>query len=130
MNVAIGGNLRYPFLPKSPVESTNSGHFCIRITRNLRREPLVSVIENETATAKEAPSLSGSRSMSRRLILLRHAKSSWQYPSLRGSISPLSAKFPTGDKIISKIISSSNILTKIKKDLAEGQNEIGEAHPN
>ncbi|GLT60369.1 hypothetical protein SLA2020_331380 [Shorea laevis] len=110
MNVAIGGNLHYPFLHKSPVESTNSGHSCIRITRNLWRETLVSVIENETATAKEAPSISGS--ISCRLILLRHAKSSRQYTSLRGIISPFSTKFSARDKIIYKIISSSNILTK------------------
>ncbi|GLT48103.1 hypothetical protein SLA2020_217440 [Shorea laevis] len=76
MNVAIGGKLRYPFLHKSLVESTNSGHSCIQITRNLQREPLVSVIENETSTVKEAPSLS--EFISRRLILLCHAKSSWQ----------------------------------------------------
>ncbi|GKV18866.1 hypothetical protein SLEP1_g29191 [Rubroshorea leprosula] len=88
MNVAIGGDLRYPFLHKSPVESTNSGHSCVRITRSLRAEPLLSVIESETVTAEEAPSPSGS--ISRRLILLRHAKSSWQHPSLRDHDRPLS----------------------------------------
>ncbi|GLT38641.1 hypothetical protein SLA2020_128740 [Shorea laevis] len=76
MNVAISGKLRYPFLHKSLVESTNFDHSCVQITRNLRREPSVSVIENETATAKKAPSLS--ESISRRLILLCHVKSSWQ----------------------------------------------------
>ncbi|KAK2978420.1 hypothetical protein RJ640_000141 [Escallonia rubra] len=69
-----------------------SGNMNFLAAPSLYRRPLRSVlIENgttvETSVEETRPP---SDSVTRRLILLRHAKSSWQYPSLRDHDRPLS----------------------------------------
>ncbi|KAK3009537.1 hypothetical protein RJ639_014637 [Escallonia herrerae] len=79
-----------------------------------RRPPRSVLIENQTTVETSAEETRPpSDSVTRHLILLRHAKSSWQYPSLRESSVPKKSNSSSSQKLLL----FAGLCKRLKKDL-------------
>lgn len=75
-----------------PISAAPPQYLCFANSRT-RRKTLRNSLVIDTAADEQAPAETPPESVSRRLILLRHARSSWEDRSLRGTYFVMSVEF-------------------------------------